>query len=209
MLNVISKPIIDISLFSRSKNNNITEINLETSFADDVFYNRNVVYRQYPIEYFNPLSLSSYYWYQSDLGEIISRWFFASKEDVNLITWKVERILSILSLLHDKKFNIENEESIEELFETLEIERLNILEKFIEKVANKTIDYNDLSKINIYITPSSGDIDDFNLDFVFNGDTDFGDIDDFVYENAKLKRNTDEEGLLWFVNMGVEFQNAF
>lgn len=120
----------------------------------------------------------------------------STKKDANLLSLKIE---SILSLLRNEKFTMEDEDDIKNFFKELEIERLDSLEKFIKEIINRIIDNSNLSEIIIYRYSSCGSIDDFYLDFVFTDGINYSN-NILVNKIMEFKREGNE-GILWFVNI--------
>ena len=141
-----------------------------------------------------------YYIYQ----DYIDKSFFPAISDNTALFQNVEGIIAYL--LNNESFNIiDDKETINELLVSLELDRLDILKKFLTELSSEIESYGRIKKINLKITPSDGDINNFGLSFIFNEDENFDKINAFLCKINELKRDIDEAGFLWFIDIGVKF----
>ena len=179
----------DISAFYADRIQKASEPNSTALIYASNYHSDNF---QIPKEY--------YYIYQN----YIDQSFFPAISYNTALSQNIEGITAYL--LNNESFNvIDDKETINELLLSLELDRLDILKKFLTELSSEIENYGRIKKINLKITPSGGDINNLGLSFIFNEDENFDEINAFLCKINELKRDIDEASFLWFIDIGVKF----
>ncbi len=117
---------------------------------------------------------------------------------------KTDKIINYL--INNKNFNIFNDkENINELIESLEPDRLDVLNIFLIKLNSQIKHDKNIKKINFTVALSDGDINNLELSLIFNEKNNFNQINASILKIYELKRHIDKNDMLWFINIGIKF----